>query len=250
MGPIVKAQLGLERAGEGKVIKNFATAYNEGKFTTGDLYFQKFASGTDNLMKKSTSSFRFRPGVKGYWCDARRRQSGTATLSALRGPMGIGRAGDREFDNVNSARINDFIPGDKAMRNWDKAEYNPVSVRAWMDLSIRLPRCSLCLLCSVLTRPSPSLTRVCWSPVWHRPEADRRVQGRAAVVGGSPGWGAQHRRGAAGRRRAAAGGGAGAGDAQPPAPEQPADVPDHEHGGRRPGGAPPSHHIRLHRPYS
>ena len=69
MGPIVKAQLGLERAGEGKVIENFATAYNEGKFTTGDLYFQKFASGTDNLMKKSTSSFRFRPGVKGYWCD-------------------------------------------------------------------------------------------------------------------------------------------------------------------------------------
>ena len=99
MGPIVKAQLGLERVGEGKVIKNFARAYNEGKFTTGDLYFQKFASGTDNLMKKSTSSFRFRAGVKGYWCDARRRQSGTATLSALRGPMGIGRAGDREFDN-------------------------------------------------------------------------------------------------------------------------------------------------------
>ena len=163
MGPIVKAQLGLERAGEGKVIKNFATAYNEGKFTTGDLYFQKFASGTDNLMKKSTSSFRFRPGVKGYWCDARRRQSGTATLSALRGPMGIGRAGDREFDNVNSARINDFIPGDKAMRNWDKAEYNPVSVRAWVHLSVRLPSCSLCL-CAVLTRPSPSLTRVCWSP--------------------------------------------------------------------------------------
>ena len=44
MGPIVKAQLGLERAGEGKVIKNFATAYNEGKFTTGDLYFQSVAS--------------------------------------------------------------------------------------------------------------------------------------------------------------------------------------------------------------
>ena len=56
MGPLVKAQLGLERVGEGKVIKNFAMAYNEGKFTTGDLYFQKFASGTDNLMKKSSAA--------------------------------------------------------------------------------------------------------------------------------------------------------------------------------------------------